>query len=92
MSAPVPPAPWVNWTALWQIVVLGLIAGAGLPALFAIGIRLLRLGGGRQAQAVGADSDAVVGGNVAGIAAAAVCFAVVLAAVGWGIYAIVSGA
>ena len=92
MSAPVPPAPWVDWTALWQIVVLGLIAGAGLPALFAIGLRALRLSGGRRAQAVGADSEPVVGGSVAGIAAAALCFAVVLAAVGWGIYAIVSGA
>ena len=26
---------WINLTALWQIVVVGLIAGAGLPALFA---------------------------------------------------------
>ncbi|HEU5416060.1 MAG TPA: hypothetical protein VFV41_00110 [Streptosporangiaceae bacterium] len=92
MSAPVPPAPWVDWTALWQIVVLGLIAGAGLPALFAIGLRALRLSGGRRAQAAGADAAAVAGGSVVGVAAAAVCFAVVLAAVGWGIYAIVSGA
>jgi hypothetical protein len=91
VSAPVPPAPWVDWTALWQIVVLGLLAGAGLPALFAAGLRALRMPGSRAATA-GPDSGAVVGGSVAGIAIAAVCFAVVLAAIGWGIYFIVSGA
>jgi hypothetical protein len=91
VSAPVPPAPWVDWTALWQIVVLGLLAGAGLPALFAVGLRALR-SPGRRAATAGGDSGAVVGGSVAGIAIAAVCFAVVLAAIGWGIYFIVSGA
>jgi len=25
---------WINLTALWKILVFGLIAGAGLPALF----------------------------------------------------------
>ena len=29
---------WINLTALWKIVVLGLIAGAGLPAIFAVGL------------------------------------------------------
>ena len=27
---------WINLTALWKIVVIGLLAGAGLPALFAM--------------------------------------------------------
>ena len=88
MAPPVaPPPPWINLTALWQIVVLGLIAGAGLPALFAVGLRALSMPGSR-AQTAGADSDRVVGGSTAGIAIAAICFAVVLAAIGWGIYAI----
>jgi hypothetical protein len=92
MSAPVPPAPWVDWSALWQILVLAVIAGAGLPALFAVGLRALRPGG-RQAAAVGADSGgAAVAASPVGIVLAGLCFAVVLAAVGWGIYAIVSGA
>jgi hypothetical protein len=78
---------WIDLTALWQIVVLGLVAGAGLPALFAVGLLALSIKGGR-AQTAGADSDQVAGGNPAGIAVAAFCFLVVLAAIGWGIYAI----
>jgi hypothetical protein len=77
---------WINLSALWKIVVLGLIAGAGLPALFAVGLLALSKGG--RAQAAGEDSDVVVGGNPAGVVAAAFCFLVVLAAIGWGIYEI----
>jgi hypothetical protein len=55
---------WINLTALWQIVVLGLVAGAG------------------------SGSEASVGGNPVGIAAAGFCFLIVLAAIGWGIWAI----
>lgn len=81
---------WINLTALWQIVVVGLLAGAGLPALFAIGLRALSLTGGARAKTAGADadSDAMVGGSVLGMVAAGLCFAIVLAAIGWGIYAI----
>ena len=81
---------WINLTALWQIVVLGILAGAGLPALFAIGLKALATPGSRV-QTAGADSGHVYGGNPAGLAIAAVCFLIVLAAVGWGIYAIVAG-
>ena len=31
---------WINPTAVFQIIVAGLIIGAGLPALFSIGVRL----------------------------------------------------
>jgi hypothetical protein len=31
---------WINLTAVFQIVVAGLIIGAGLPALFSVGVRL----------------------------------------------------
>ncbi|HEY1641309.1 MAG TPA: hypothetical protein VGG35_11525 [Streptosporangiaceae bacterium] len=91
MSAPTPPAPWIDWSALWQILVLAVIAGAGLPALFAVGLRALRPGG-RQAATAGADSGTAAAVNPISITLAGLCFAVVLAAVGWGIYAIVSGA
>lgn len=81
---------WVDLHALWKIVVVGLICGAGLPALFAIGLRALSIP--RAGQPAGAaDGDRIIGGNPAGIAAATVCFAVVLAAIGWGIYIIVDG-
>jgi hypothetical protein len=82
---------WINLTALWQIVVVGLIAGAGLPALFAIGMRLLSLPGGARAQTAGAqseESDTLIGGNVPAMLAGALCFLIVLAAIAWGIVAI----
>jgi hypothetical protein len=80
---------WINLSALWKIVVFGLIAGAGLPALFAFGLRELALPGGRtQTAGVGgdADSERLVGGNPIGMIIAAICFLIILAAIGWGIY------
>jgi hypothetical protein len=81
---------WINFSALWQIVVVGLLAGAGLPALFAVGLVALNAPASRAAP-VGADSQQVVGGSSAGMAIAGLCFAVVLAAIGYGIYLIVAG-
>lgn len=81
---------WINFDALWKIVVVGLLAGAGLPALFAIGLRLLSLPDGGTVATLSAGDDRIYGGNPAAAAVAAVCFAVVLAAVGWGIHSIVS--
>ena len=81
---------WINFDALWKIVVIGLLAGAGLPALFAIGLRGLSAPGGGTTAAGSADDDRIYGGNPAGAAVAGLCFAVVLAAVAWGIYSIVS--
>jgi hypothetical protein len=80
---------WINLTALWKIVVFGLIAGAGLPALFAGG--LYALSQGPRTRLVGADgtttdSDALVGGSVIGMVLAAIAFLIVLAAIGWGVY------
>ena len=83
---------WINLTALWKIVVFGLIAGAGLPALFAGGLYSLSLGrGGARAAAAGADggdSDVLVGGSVVGMVLAAIAFLVILAAIGWSVYEI----
>jgi hypothetical protein len=81
---------WINLSALWKIVVFGLIAGAGLPALFAGGLYSLSLGP-RRAQTAGADgtdSDVLVGGSVVGMVLAAIAFLIVLAAIGWSIYEI----
>jgi hypothetical protein len=80
---------WINLTALWKIVVFGLIAGAGLPALFAVGLYSLSQGP-RTAHLAGADgsteSDTLIGGSVVGMLGAAICFLIVLAAIGWGVY------
>ena len=89
---------WIDLHALWQVVLVGLICGAGLPALFAVGLRALSLGGNRrtlsvadgQAQTAGAGADQVYGGNPVGLAIAIACFAVILAAVGYGVYLIVA--
>lgn len=81
---------WINFSALWQIIVVGLLAGAGLPALFAVGLVALNRPGPRAA-AIGPDSDQVYAGNTVGLATAVICFAIVLAAIGYGIYLIVAG-
>ena len=85
---------WVNLHALWQIVVVGLLAGAGLPALFAVGLLALNRPGGTAAVGTtgsGSSDERLIGGSVVGLVAAGLCFAVVLAAIGWGIYFIVAG-
>ncbi|MCK9893358.1 hypothetical protein [Frankia sp. AgB32] len=84
---------WIDLDALWKIVVIGLLAGAGLPALFAVGLRAVSLpgrGGGEATTTVTAD-DRIIGTNPVGIAAGALCFAIVLAGIGWGIYSVVAG-
>ena len=94
---------WIDLSALWQIVVVSLLAGAGLPALFAVGLRFLNMPANRVATAgAGADSphhsvsghadeETVYGGNTMGLVVACVCFAIILAAIGYGIYLIVAG-
>ena len=83
---------WINLSALWKILVFGLVAGAGLPALLAGGLYALSQGPHRARAATaggeGGDADVLVGGSVAGIVIAAICFLIVLAAVGWSIYEI----
>ncbi|HTU76216.1 MAG TPA: hypothetical protein VMG38_22080 [Trebonia sp.] len=79
---------WFNVTDFWKTVVYGLIAGAGLPALFAVG--LYALSRGPRVAAAGADggesSETVVGGSIIGMIVAAICFLVILAAIGWGVH------
>ena len=81
---------WIDLDALWKIIVLGLVCGAGLPAIFAIGLRLLSLPAGAGAAQASDEDDRVYFGNVGGAVGAGVCFAIVLAAIGLGIYWIVS--
>jgi hypothetical protein len=88
---------WINLHALWEIVVIGLLAGAGLPALFAVGLRALNMSGRRVqtagtggGTATGSDDGQIYGGNPVGLVTACLCFAIVLAAIGYGIYLIVA--
>jgi hypothetical protein len=81
---------WINLSALWKIIVFGLIAGAGLPALFAGGLYALSFGPktARAAGADGVENDVVVGGSIVGMVLAAIAFLIVLAAIGWSVYEI----
>ncbi|MEV7188086.1 hypothetical protein [Kitasatospora sp. NPDC093102] len=76
--------PWIDLGALWKIIVVGFLAGAGLPALFAIGVRALHPPVGVGRAGVPRRTAGALGHTVA-----TMCFAVVLAAVGWGIFVIV---
>jgi hypothetical protein len=85
-------AAWINWSALGKILGVGLLAGAGLPAIFAIGLRLVSspssvAGGPVAAGGVGMERRAATPALVLG----GLLFAVVLAALGYGIYLIVNG-
>jgi len=76
-----------SFEALWQVLVAGIVLGAGLPALFALGIRVL--GSGRTLAADGASYTTPPTG--AGRVGSTVLFAVCGAAVLFGIVVIVFG-
>ncbi len=71
--------------AVWKVLVVGLILGAGLPALFAIGVRGLAIGNGHERE-----DGTVHQPNPLGNVLAAVAFVVVIAAVLLGIAMIVA--
>ena len=86
---------WINPTAIWQILAVGLLAGAGLPALVATGLRALTppsdasgVAGAGSAGGAGGQGFAA-GASRTGVIVAALCFATVLAAIGYGIYLVV---
>ena len=66
--------PWFNYEASLQILIFGLLLGAGLPALFALAVRLNAEGAG-----VGCHGGTVAKGNPALTALSWVIFALVLA-------------
>jgi succinate dehydrogenase/fumarate reductase cytochrome b subunit len=69
----------------WKVLLAGLILGAGLPAVFAFGVRSLAWGTGGSAEvAVDAQPHPV------GRALAAVCFLVVLAGIALGLTIIIA--
>lgn len=70
--------------AAWKVLAAGLILGAGLPALFAVGVRSMAYGTGGDAEV---DHQAP---HPIGKLVAVVCFAVVLAAIALGITFIVA--
>lgn len=81
---------WINLGAVGLILGLGLVFGAGLPALFAIGLRALNPSAARTMPTSSSEGPYLARAGSTGIAVAVVCFAVMLAAIAWGIYLIVA--
>jgi hypothetical protein len=77
-----------SFEALWQVLVVGVILGAGLPALFALGIRALSAGRTVAADGVSYTTPPRTAGRVG----STVLFGVCVAAVLFGIVVIVFGA
>ena len=78
---------------MWKILLYSLLLGAGLPVLYAVGVRASAVG---TVAADGAETAAGAGAvrrrRVLGRAVAGVCFAVVLVGIGVGLaYIVASG-
>lgn len=74
--------------AAWRVLMVGLLLGAGLPVLFALGVRSLAWGAGGDAEAHGEGVTPVP--HALGKVIAYALFAVVIAAVALGIGYIVA--
>lgn len=73
-------------SALWKVIAVGIVLGAGLPALFALGLRSLNAG-----RTVNADGTVTGQSDGASRTLAYVIFAVVIAIALFGIVVIVFG-
>jgi hypothetical protein len=93
---------FIEWGALGQVVVAGLIIGAGIPALFALGLRLLA-GTTTQPQPAAPGTRRAADGDVpagpvaiarptpARLVGAIACMGVVVGAIAFGLVFLVSG-
>ncbi|WP_193612172.1 hypothetical protein [Nocardioides lijunqiniae] len=67
------------FTAGWQVVLIGVLLGAGLPAVFAVGIRSLAYaGGGSATTSDPGGSEGPAAARPLGTVLAGVCFLVVV--------------
>jgi hypothetical protein len=78
----------INWTGLRDVAVVGLIAGVGLVALFAIGVRVLSTNAPRIAPDT-TDAGAPHKPPPAAIAVASLCFLVCAAVAAYGLYLLI---
>lgn len=75
--------------AAWKVLLAGLVLGAGLPTVFALGIRAMAYGAGGDAE-VHASGTAGAAAHPIGRIVGYLCFALVLAGVALGITFIVA--
>ncbi len=72
---------------LLMVLSVGLVIGAGLPAIFSLGMRALTIG-----RPSSADGQEVTGSaSPLGVTLASVCFGIIVAAIVFGIVVIVAG-
>lgn len=72
-------------TAIWQVLIASVVLGAGLPVIFALGVRSLAWGTTSE----GGDATPARAGNPMGKILAVVLFAVVLYVLALGIYYVI---
>jgi hypothetical protein len=77
----------IEWGALGQVVLVGLLVGAGVPALFALGLRLLTLPVRAGAGAGAGDAAPGLVRRMGGY----LCLALCVAAIATGLAFLVSG-
>ncbi|MDQ2756466.1 MAG: hypothetical protein M3Y71_07870 [Actinomycetota bacterium] len=83
---------WIDLSAVARVFAVGLLAGAGLPALFALGLRAVAPAGSGDGELPGAQAQGrLARRRVAGIALAGVCFVVTLLSAASGIVLLVRG-
>lgn len=73
---------YVEWGALANVLLVGLLVGAGLPALFAVGVRAIASPDARGADGRVSTGRLVVAWTCFGIAIAAIAGAIVFLAAG----------
>jgi hypothetical protein len=76
---------YVNVGDLLKILGIGLVAGAGLTAVFAFGVAALSRSGYARDSGTGTGGPGVATRNAAGLTVAVLCFLIVLAGIGYGI-------
>ena len=84
---------YIDYTSLLKILVIGLIAGAGLVGLFSLGLVLIDASqprAGVAARTDGTEQATVTSRNYVAMAGAGLCFLIVLAAAAYGINVILS--
>jgi hypothetical protein len=70
---------YVDWSALWQILVAGLLGGAGLVAVYSFGLVFVNSAGGLRS------GSPVRGRRLVRLIAAAICFLIVIGGIAYGI-------
>jgi len=78
-----------TFEAIWKVLLAGLVLGAGLPLIFALGVRSMAWGSGGDAEAH-AEGVTGPGANPAGTVIGWILFAIVLAGILLGITFIVA--